>query len=128
MVRSEWCKMGKDDYHGYCIFCVIDIKYENAGKSQLLQHSTKKKHQEAVKHSVDTKQSKLFIPSTQAGPSTSYAAKSLGLIKYGEASSEAEIYWLAKMAYNNYSLTSVDHIGDLFRTLFQIVKLQVTLP
>ena len=51
---SEWCKKGKDDYHSYCIFCAIDIKCDNAGKSQVLQHSTKKKHQEAVKHSVDT--------------------------------------------------------------------------
>ena len=46
---SEWCKKGKDDYHGYCIFCAIDIKCDNAGKSQLLQHSTKKKHQEVSK-------------------------------------------------------------------------------
>ena len=62
---------------------------------------------------MDTKQSKLFFPSTQAGQSTSSAAKSPGLIKYSEASSEAEIYWLAKMACSNYSLRSVDHIGDL---------------
>ena len=72
-----------------------------------------------MKHSVDTKQSKLFFLSTQAepGPSTS-AAKSIGVINYGEASSDAEIYWIAKMACNNYSLCSVDHIGDLFRTMF----------
>ena len=70
---SDWCKKGKDDYHGYCNFCAIDIKCDNSGKAQLLQHCTKKKHQEVVKHSVDTKQSKLFFPSTQAeaGPSTS---------------------------------------------------------
>ena len=74
-------------------------------------------------HSVDTKQSKLFFPSTQAGPSTSSAAMSLGHIKYGEASSEAEIYWLAKMACSNYSLRSVDHIGDLFRTMFPDSKI-----
>ena len=22
---SDWCKKGKDDYHGYCNFCAIDI-------------------------------------------------------------------------------------------------------
>ena len=72
-----------------------------------------------MKHSVDTKQNKLFFPSTEAepGPSTS-AAKSIGVINYCEASSDAEIYWIAKMACNNYSLYSVDHIGDLFRTMF----------
>ena len=124
-VRSKvnGVKRGKDDYHGYCIFCAINIKCNNAGKSLLLQHSTKKKHQEAVKHSVDTKQSKLFFPSTQTGPSTSSAAKSLGLIKYGKASGEAEIYWLAKVACGNYSLRSVDHIGDLFRTMFPDSKI-----
>ena len=119
---SEWCKKVKDDYHIYCIFCEIDIKCDNAGRSQLLQHSTKKKHQEAVKHSVDKKRAN-FFPATQAGPSTSSAAKSLGLIKYSEASSEAEIYWLAKMACSNYSLRSVDHIGDLFRTMFPDSKI-----
>ena len=100
------------------VTCAIDIKCDNSGKAQLLEHCTKKKHQEAVKHSVDTKQSKLFFPSTQAepGPSTS-AAKSIGVINYGEASSDAEIYWITKMACNNYSLHSGDHIGDLFRTM-----------
>ena len=72
---------------------------------------------------MDTKQSKLFFPSTQAGSSTSSAAKSLGLIKYGEASSEAEIYWLEKMACSNYSLRSVDHIEDLFSTMFSDSKI-----
>ena len=47
---SEWCKKGKGDYHGYCIFCAIDINCDNAGKSQLLQHSTKKKHQEWIQN------------------------------------------------------------------------------
>ena len=89
-------KKGRMTNHGYCIFCAIDIKCDNAGKSQLLQHSTKKKYQKAVKHSVDTKQSTLFFPSTQAGPSISSAAKSLGIIRYGEASSEAEIYGLQR--------------------------------
>ena len=69
---SDWCKKGKDDYYGYCNFCAIDIKCDNSGKVQLLQHCTKKKHQEAVKYSVDTKQSKLFFPSTQAEPSPQY--------------------------------------------------------
>ena len=87
----------------------------------------RKKHQETVKHSVDTKQSKLFLPSTQSGPST-FAAKSLGLIKYGEASSEAVVYWLAKMACSNYSLRSVDHIRDLFITMFPDSKIALVEP
>ena len=115
---SEWCKKGKDDYHGYCIFCAIDINVIMLKSPSYCKTAQRKSIQEAVKHSVDTKQSKLFFPSICTGPSTSSAAKSLGLIKYGEASSEAEIYWLAKTACSNYSLRSVDHIGDLFRTMF----------
>ena len=34
-------KKGKDDYHGYCNFRAIDIKCDNSGKAQLLQHYTK---------------------------------------------------------------------------------------
>ena len=77
---SEWCKKGKDDYHGYCIFCAIDIKCDNAGKSQLLQHSTKKKHQEAVKHSVDTKQSKLFFHQLKQDQADHLQQSLLGLL------------------------------------------------
>ena len=36
---SEWCKKGKDDYNGYCCLCKVDIKCNNAGKAQLLQHA-----------------------------------------------------------------------------------------
>ena len=62
---SEWCKKGKDDYHAFCCFCDMDIKCDNAGKAQLLQHCTKKKHQEAVKYSVDKRQSKLFVSTSK---------------------------------------------------------------
>ena len=41
--------------------------------------------------------------SSSTGPSTSIATsgKTVGCINYGEASLEAEMYWLAKMASNN---------------------------
>ena len=39
---SEWCNKGKDDYHGYCLFCDSDIRIDNAGKAQLLQHASKR--------------------------------------------------------------------------------------
>ena len=45
---SEWFQKGKDDYHGYCTFCHTDIKCGNAGKAQLLQHTTKNKHKEQI--------------------------------------------------------------------------------
>ena len=70
---SEWCQKGKDDYHGYCNFCNTEIKCGHAGKGQLLQHATKNKHKEAIKHYKDNKQTKLYFPINQAGTNTSVA-------------------------------------------------------
>ena len=58
---SEWCKKGKDDYNGYCCLCKVDIKCDNAGKAQLLQHAKRKKHTEVIKHIQSVKQSKLLF-------------------------------------------------------------------
>ena len=121
---GDWCERGKNDYCGYCRFCHTDVRIDNAGKAQLLQHATKKKHQDAIKHCKDTKQAKLFFPASQEGASTSTGvAGRIALINYGEAGIEAEIYWLAKLACSNYSLCSSDHIGDLFRKMFPDSKI-----
>ena len=58
---SKWCSKGQNEYYGYCKFCDTQIQCDNAGKAQLLQHSTKERHIEATKHSLDEKQSKLQI-------------------------------------------------------------------
>ena len=137
---SDWCQKGKDDYHGYCKFYYTDIKCGNARNAQLLQHATKNKHKKAIKHYKDNKQTKLYFPVNQAGTSTSVAqpssisaagpstsvatfGKTLGCINYGEASLEAEIYWLAKMASSNNSYRSSDHVGDLFSVMFPDSKI-----
>ena len=57
---SEWCQKGKDDYHGYCNFCDTDIECDDVGKAQLLQHTARKMHREANKHSENKKQTKLL--------------------------------------------------------------------
>ena len=46
---SKWCSKGQNEYYGYCKFCDAQRQCDNAGKAQLLQHSTKKKHIEATK-------------------------------------------------------------------------------
>ena len=103
---SEWCNKGKDDYHGYCHFSDSNISIDNAGKTQLLHHASKKKHQEAIKNCKVTMQTKLCFPTSQAGPSTSTGAtgKITGLINYDDASPKSEILWLAKSACSNCSL------------------------
>ena len=123
-ILSEWCQKGKDDYHAYCRFCDVDIKCDNAGKAQLLQHSMKRKHIETTKHSRDKRQTKLFpTVSTGTTSSTASTSRSVGLVSYVDTSLEAQRYWLAKMACNNYSLRSSDHIGSLFRTMFPDSKI-----
>ena len=93
------------------------VKCDNAGKTQLLQHSKQKKHIDAIKHSVDKKQKKLVAFSKQSGESSACSSQSLGLITPGD-SMNAEIFWLAKVSVSNLSLRSVDNIGDLFRAMF----------
>ena len=53
---GEWCRKGQNEYQAYCQFCDVQVKCDNAGKTQLLQHSKQKKHIDVIKHSVDKKQ------------------------------------------------------------------------
>ena len=48
----------------------MQVKCDNAGKTDLLQHSKQKKHIDAIKHSVDKKQKKLVAFSKQSGKSS----------------------------------------------------------
>ena len=117
---GEWYMKGKDDFYGYCRdFCDTDIKCDNSGKAQLLQHAKKEKHKQATKHVRSNNQAKLLV--TASAPSTSSSSSSnrtSGAIvisfNYNDASLTVEIYWLAKMASCNFSLRSADHIGDTF--------------
>ena len=112
-------KKGKDDFHGYCCVCKIDLKCDNGGKVQLLKHCSNQKHQEAMWHTKDTKQTKLILSSkAEATPSTSRQGNLGSLTTTADGALEAEIFWLAKMACNSFSLRSSDHIGDLFQTMF----------
>ena len=57
---GEWCRKGKDDFHGYYRFCDTDIKCDNLGKAKLLQHAKKEKHKQATKHVRSYNQAKLL--------------------------------------------------------------------
>ena len=118
------CKKEKDEHHGYCCFCLIDIKCDNGRKVQLLKHCTIKKHKEAIKHAKDRNHAKhtSFFASKPEGASCSTASqpKSVGLFTISDATLEAGIYW---PAYSNYSLHSSDHIGNLFQTMFADSKI-----
>ena len=67
---------------------------------------------------------RLLQSASLKGPSTSTSElRPLGLFTVGDATLEAEIFWLAKVASCNYSLQSTDHIGDLFRKMFPDSKI-----
>ena len=119
---GEWCRKGQNEYQAYCQFCDVQVKCDNAGKTQLLQHSKQKKHIDAIKHSVDKKQKKLVAFSKQSGESPACSSQSLGLITPGD-NMNAEIFWLAKASVSNLNLRSVDNIGDLFRAMFPDSKI-----
>ena len=55
------------------------------------------------------------MKSRESAPSTS---KSPGIVLPGDESQKAEIFWLAKVACNNFSLRSTDNLGDLFKAMF----------
>ena len=94
---SEWCKRGKNDYNGYCCLCKVDIKCDNTGKAQLLQHAKRKKHTQVIKHMQSIKQSKLLfsysraLSSSQGGPSSSQGGPSSCQSEYSEATQEQSV-------------------------------------
>ena len=117
---SGWCKKGKDDYHGYCYIYRTDLKCNNGGKVQLLQHCLNQKHKEAMQHRKYGKQTKLTftVSKAETTPSTSGQATLTSLTTTADGALQAEVLWLAKMACNNFSLCSSDNIEDLFQAMF----------
>ena len=112
-----WCRKGKDNFHGYCRFCDIDIKCNNSGEQQLLGHATTVKHRQAIKCMQDDKQFKLNFGATSnnASSSTSSTAPTFQMI--------AQIYWMAKTASCNFSFSSNDHIAGTFQKMFPDSKI-----
>ena len=55
--------------------------------------------------------------------STLSTSKSLGIVLHGDEGQKAEIFWLAKVASNNFSLRSTDNLGDLFKAMFPDSKI-----
>ena len=86
----------------------------------MLNHSSTKKRVQAIKVCVDKRQAKFFAktsePPKQSPPPTT--SQGLGLAFPGDESLKAEILWLAKAACGNFSLRSMNKLGDLFRTIF----------
>ena len=98
--------------------CDTQIRCDNTGKAQVGQHSTKKKHIEAMKHILDQKQSKLLFSSAQSGESsTPSTSKPLAITFPGDDSLKAEVLWLLKLAVSNFSFRSTDNIGGLFQAM-----------
>ena len=89
----------------------------------MLQHSTKKNHIEATKHSLDEKQNKLLFTCESGRKSTPSTSRVISLTFPGDDSLTAEILWLLKLAVSNFSLRSTDKLGELFQTMFPDSKI-----
>ena len=122
---STWCRKGADDFRAYCKFCDSEVRCDNAGKSQLLQHAKKAKHVQGVQPFLDSSQGKLLAqrqpqalandpsPDSLTGP-----GRQLSIINYRSTTLHSEVIWLAKVSSCNYSFRSVDKSGDTFRAMF----------
>lgn len=125
---SSWCRKGVDDYHAYCRFCDSEFLCDNSGKAQILQHARKAKHVQAVKPARDESQGKLFVLQSQPSAGISNrcdlpehrrsSSGQLSIINYKNASLQAEVIWLAKLASCNFSFRSVDNLGNTFKAMF----------
>lgn len=122
---STWCRKGADDFLAYCRFCDCQVRCDNAGKSQLLQHAKKAKHVQGVKPFLDSSQGRLFAQSQPQAPANESSPDSLtgpgrqlSIINYRSATLHSEVIWLAKVSSCNYSFRSVDKSGDTFRAMF----------
>ena len=117
---GDWCQKGKNEYHGYCRYCLTNIKCDNGGRVQLLKHCSNKKHKDLMKHAKDRTQVKLTFRDRKldAGAGTSSQTTLTSLTTLNNATVEAEIFWLAKMACSNFSFRSSDTIGHLFQAMF----------
>ena len=121
---SEWCGKGQNEYYASCKFCDTQIQCDNAGKAQVVQHSTKKKHIEAMKHILDQKQSKLLFSLAQSGESSAPStSKALAITFPDDDSLKAEVLWLLKLAVSNFSFRSTGEIGILFQSMFPYSKI-----
>ena len=129
---GSWCRKGLDDYHAYCRFCDCEFLCDNSGKSQILQHARKAKHVQAVKPFMDDSQGKLFVqnqPSADvSNPSdlpehSGSSSGQLSIINYKNASLQAGVIWLAKLASCNFSFRSVDDLGNTFKAMFPDSKI-----
>lgn len=99
-----------------------------------MQHAKKAKHVQAVKPSIDESQGKLFVQS-QPGAGVSSrsdlhlpeqsgsSSRQLSIINYENASLQAEVIWLAKLASCNFSFRSVDDLGNTFKVMFPDSKI-----
>ena len=131
-----WCIKGKSDSSGICTLCKTDIKCDNAGLKQILQHAKGAQHKKLSKTAFSPAQTKLtFKPEPQAVTSKfranntkqrvlifSNKAKVKLKLRYsfsGQDVLSAEIVWAAKCAYSNISFRANEGIGDTFKSMFK---------
>lgn len=133
---SSWCKeIQHDPFKAMCIICNKAVSCDNSGKNQLLKHATGDKHKELAKTKLDANQKTFSFakPSSSDKPGTS--STSVGSVSPGSEGAEgtsmtflgpslneqikkAEILWLMKLCYQDWSFASCDGIGDLFSVMF----------
>lgn len=129
---KEWCILGNTEYSGRCVVCKTEIKCDNSGVKQLIQHSKGNQHKKLCKTIFSSSQTKLVfktvsVPAADPGtsreqvPSSSKSKEESKLFFSfpGEDVLTAEIIWAVKCANSNISFRASDGISDTFRAKFK---------
>uniref|UniRef100_A0A914X1D3 Uncharacterized protein n=1 Tax=Plectus sambesii TaxID=2011161 RepID=A0A914X1D3_9BILA len=101
-------RKGKDDYHTHCIPCKDEINLTAMGKTAIVQHQEKPKHNENAKAAATTRSLSNFLSSHSAPTTTD------------DKTAAAEGAWAFHVATHNQSFSSTDCCSSdaLFQTMF----------
>ena len=124
---KEWCRYNSDTT-AVCTYDGSIINFNTQGFHALKQHSENKKHTQVHDAKRDETNTKLvaFDPEPEASPNSSSSSqvyfkpvKLSNTVSVADQVTNAEIYWLLKLASCDFSFMSCDDIVDLFKIMFE---------
>lgn len=119
-IISTWCIKSKNEWEAFCKICNCSVSIANGGFSQLLQHSSRKKHRAAQKQRKGQTNLSIAKYTDEAAMSSSEVLKIFqpAPITIPKHVTRAEAIWAMKVAVSNYSFSSCSNIVPLFRLMF----------
>lgn len=109
---GQWCKADKYEYSAFCTLCYKSFSVKTSGISQVKQHANGSDHNKRAKDRFSKAQ-----PHFASSPSTS---GNIALVpkSVNDQTLQAEIWWVLKVANNDFSFASCDDLDKLFKLMF----------